>query len=817
MKKWQKILTLVIALLAGLVVALLVLANVLITPELVRQTILPLAEENLQRKIDLGDIQVSLFSGIEIQGLTIYEKDGEEIFVATDLVRLKYQLLPLLAMKVVIDEVRLERPIIRVVRLDDGQFNFNDLLGGAGAGERSQKPASDETPEKSASTPISLLVSQVLVQDGQLTFLDHVLNDQAPYRYELSALQLAAKGVSLTGKIPLSIQCKINGSPLTLDGQVSLQPLGGTFDIELQNLDVVAFKPYFQKSLPGELGGLTLDFKSTVAGTLDEVDFKGTVSLSGIDLLLDALPDAPLKDAQLNVGYSLVFTPGQEKLQIRDLNLDYNGIKVNTTGEVTNLMNSPTLDLTVAVPELQIRQAIDAVPHGLMIDVSSLDPAGKLSVEANLSGRIDDASKLLKTTTINLDNVQATTGGQRPAFSGRLLVTGDQLSSEGLQVRLGDNKADINLKASHLYSMPIIVRADISSDRFLLEPLLLGSAGSLAVTDQNEGGAGEQQPTGEKQPVGGQESTEEIGPFDIPLHAAGAITVTETVWKGLAVKNFLAQYELKDNILNFIRIEGQVAGGTFSNSARVDLGKKGLVYSAKLGLKAIQSDPLLTAFMPKAAGSLLGATDLTFALDGRGTQWQTLSRNLSGNGNMLVADGRLISPGLIKGLSSLLQLPELKDIPFENFKAEFKIIDGKVKLDSQILGNTLKLFPKGTIGLDGSLNLGLDTRLSPELSSRLDKKGGITSYLADEDGWTRMPLLLKGNFVSPRFGLDPKGIQDQASKVIGQELGRQLDKFFKPRGSSQETDQQQTGEEPPPAEDPTRKLLQDSLQKLFGN
>ncbi|NOR49505.1 MAG: hypothetical protein GQ530_00545 [Desulfuromonadales bacterium] len=225
----------------------------------------------------------------------------------------------------------------------------------------------------------------------------------------------------------------------------------------------------------------------------------------------------------------------------------------------------------------------------------------------------------------------------------------------------------------------------------------------------------------------------------------------------------------------------------------------------------------MTAFVPGAAGSLLGATDLTFAFDGRGTQWQTLSRNLSGNGNLLVADGRLISPGLIEGLSSLLQLPELKDIPFDKFKAEFKIVDGMVKLDSQILSNTLKLFPKGTIGLDGSLNLGLDTRLSPELSSRLDKKGGITSYLSDEDGWTRMPLLLKGNFASPRFGLDPKGIQAQASKAIGQELSRQLDKLLKRQDSSQRTDQQPTGEEPPPAEDPARKLLQDSLRKLFGN
>ena len=279
-------------------------------------------------------------------------------------------------------------------------------------------------------------------------------------------------------------------------------------------------------------------------------------------------------------------------------------------------------------------------------------------------------------------------------------------------------------------------------------------------------------------------TTDEIGPFNLPLHATGTIKVAETIWKGLAIKDFLAQYELKDNILNLTRMDGRVAGGSFSNTARIDLGRKGLSYSATVGLKAIQADPLLTAFVPKAAGSLLGALDLALAVDGRGTQWQALSRNLSGNGNMLVADGRLISPGLVKGLSTSLQLPELNDIQFRNFSGQFKIMDGKVNIDSQMLSDSLKLFPKGTVGLDGSLNLGLDTRLSPTLSKKIDREGGVMSYLADSEGWSRVPLLLKGTFASPTFGLDPKGVQEQATKAISGELGRQIDKLFKKPESS---------------------------------
>lgn len=804
MNKWLKILFGIIAVLMVLIVALIVLANVLITPDRVKEALLPLAEKNIQRKIDLGDVEVSLFSGIEIHGFKLYEKNGQDVFVSTDMVRLKYQLLPLLAMKVVVDEARLEKPSIRVVRLKDGQFNFSDLIDGETAEKTEVEMSQKSGPQsEGGGAQISLLVSNLLLQDGQLIFLDHVLNDEAPYRYEISGLQVAAKGVTLSGEVPLSMQCKLNDSLLTLDGHVNLQPFSIDFDVALQALDIVAFSPYFKDSIPGKLGGLSLTVKSNLSGSFEDVALKGDVSLAELDLLLDALPEAPLQDAVVNVGFDFLLAHKRDQMQINSLDLNFNGIKVGVVGKVDSVLTKPSLELTLSVPDLQIREAIDAVPQSLVGDVSSLDPAGSLKAEAVLAGSLDDPLAMLKSASLDLEDVQATAGGQRPAFSGRLRLSGDHLNSEDLQVRLGDNNADIDLTASRIFSTPVVVNADISSKRFLLEPLLQGSAAPAAAAQK-----------GSADPVKNGEAKKEIGPFDLPVHATGSISVTEALWKDLMIRDFLARYELKDNVFTLSRMDGMVAGGTFSNSARVDLGKKGLAYTASAGFNNVQADPLLTAFLPKAAGSLLGAMDLSLDLAGRGTQWQSISRNLSGSGNMLVADGRLASPGLVNGFTSFLQISGLKDLQFDNFKAQFKVVDGKVQLDSQMLSEKLKLFPKGSIGLDGSLDMKLDTRLSPELSAKLDKKGGVTRYMADQDGWTQMPLLVAGDFSAPRFGLDPKGISSQASKAIGVELGRQLDKLFKPKDSKDAPGDQTDGGD---AEDSNSKLLQDSLQKLFGN
>ena len=119
----------------------------------------------------------------------------------------------------------------------------------------------------------------------------------------------------------------------------------------------------------------------------------------------------------------------------------------------------------------------------------------------------------------------------------------------------------------------------------------------------------------------------------------------------------------------------------------MNLGTKGLTYNADLAIKAIQADPLLTAFVPKAAGALLGAMDLDLSIKGRGTRWQTMSKQLNGQGDLLVADGRVVSPGLVKGFASLLQLTNNDEIRFKKFQGDIKIIDGKLHIDSSLLSD----------------------------------------------------------------------------------------------------------------------------------
>ena len=105
MPRLVKIILGVVGLLIALLVVIGVLIKVELTPERVRETVIPLAEEKLQRKVEVGEIRIGLFSGVSLDDLKVMQRDGSEEFVSARALSLSYKLWPLLTGKIVVDEV----------------------------------------------------------------------------------------------------------------------------------------------------------------------------------------------------------------------------------------------------------------------------------------------------------------------------------------------------------------------------------------------------------------------------------------------------------------------------------------------------------------------------------------------------------------------------------------------------------------------------------------------------------------------------------------------------------------------------------------
>jgi AsmA protein len=655
MRKVGKILAIVAGVFVVIVAALAILLRVLVTPEMVRKTVLPRVEKATGRQVELGDVQIGIFTGIGLRNLVVHEREGKEAFVAADEVRLRYQFWPLLARRVVVDEVTLVKPRFRVVRNPDGSFNFSDLL------KKEAGPKPEEPKEK---TPLKLAVAKISVSDGRVAYDDRLGIAGAPFVYEVTGIGIEVRDFAIDRPFPVKFAAKIPGASLGFGGKVE-RVSGGP---------VIA----------------------------------GEFTLGGVDL------------AALTVG----------------------------------------------------------LPAGIAAKLRPLSPGGGIEAKLQLAGETKAPLALLKGGEVTCKEVRVKAGGMTPVVNGRLVLAGTAVSSQGLSVSLGKNTLAIDLKIPALTAKPLAAELSIKGDAIDLDALMPAA---------KKGGAAPVPVAGPAKP--------EPGPLNLPLAANGSLRLDKVRYRGLDVTGLVLRYRLANNVFQVEELTGGMAGGTFADTARVDLGRKGFAYATRLSLKGVQADQVVVAFLPIAGGSITGTLSGSADLTGSGATPAAVKRNLAGSGAFAVENGKLTGSGFVQGLAGFLGSEELRLIRFSKFAGTYRIANARVLLDAEVSGADVRMWPQGSVGFDGSLDLVMDTRVAPRIAGKVTG-GGAGRFVTDEQGWGILPLKVAGTAAAPRFTLSGKIIRQQ----IGSKLMEQLQK--KKEGKEQRPEQQ---------------LLEKGIKGLFGN
>jgi AsmA protein len=165
----KKALVIISAITVVIVIILFLLVRFYVTPERVKEFLIPAAEEALNRKVDIDEINISLFKGIEARNFSIKEADGNTNFLKSKEFVLKYKFLPLLSKNIIIDELRIISPEIRIVRDRHGKFNF-ESIGEKKTDELKEEKKEEGEPE---GLPVSLLVSRLVIDDAGFYLNDH--------------------------------------------------------------------------------------------------------------------------------------------------------------------------------------------------------------------------------------------------------------------------------------------------------------------------------------------------------------------------------------------------------------------------------------------------------------------------------------------------------------------------------------------------------------------------------------------------------------------------------------------------------------------
>jgi len=219
--KFRKAAWIAAAMLAVLLGVILVVPH-FIDLGLFKRTYLPLVEEALQRRIDVGEVHLSLVPtpAIELSRLSVSDSPAfaGNTFFSAQQIRLKLRFLPLLRGRFEISELVLQKPVFNLLKQPDGSFNYSDIGGkksNAIAGREPRKKSDAAKPSETAVVPMAI-PNRVRVQEGELNVITKGLTPVnikgidltlqeftggAPFPFRLSFSYAGLKTVALEGQL----------------------------------------------------------------------------------------------------------------------------------------------------------------------------------------------------------------------------------------------------------------------------------------------------------------------------------------------------------------------------------------------------------------------------------------------------------------------------------------------------------------------------------------------------------------------------------------------------------------------------------------
>jgi hypothetical protein len=324
------------------------------------------------------------------------------------------------------------------------------------------------------------------------------------------------------------------------------------------------------------------------------------------------------------------------------------------------------------------------------------------------------------------------------------------------------------------------IRLDVISDTIDIDHLLALAAG-LPVASQKVGKG----PSKDKKTISPTAPGAALPPG---LKAAGEIKIGQTLYKGLVVKDFLLEYGLDKGILTVKDLSTKVADGQVCSKIKADLNKPGLAYDGQLDVESVKVERLLACLAPGVKDMISGVLKSHLTFSGAGTEWPKLRNALIVDGTYGLHDGRVSDTPVTVAVAKLLGLDELNNLSFEDLDGSLHIIKGQVALKTRMTGKDVNAQAKGTVGLDGKLDLPVSLRFSPELSEKLKKRASVAKYLVGETGEAEIRLKLAGTVTRPYPTLDTAGVQEQVKETVRKKAVEELGKALSGKKKAKDKD-----------------------------
>ena len=439
----------IIYIIGGVVVVLLILAAVLpfvIDANRFRPEIESSLDTALNRKVDIGNIRLSILSGgVAVENIAISDDPAFNTgpFLKAKSLTVNVEMLPLIFSRAIhITGLTIDQPDVTLLRSPAGTWNFSTL----GATQASDKNTAKVNSASAASNnaPPDLSVRSFSLKNGTMVVGDAGASAR---RHTYSDVNLKASDLSYTTQFPFQLTANTPGN-----GNIKLDGKAGPL-----NSQNTAATP-----LNANLDVKNLDLKSTgfidpSAGISGVVDFSGTLNSDGTTATsggkltanrLQLVPAGAPAAQPVQVDYQTSYELKPQTGQLKSGAVHIGKAAANLTGGFNNSGPVASVEMKLVgqnMPAADLQSVLPAV--GVTLPSGASLKQGTLNANLTISGPVD---KLVITGPVDLSNAKLT------GFDlGSKLGSISALSGVG---RVGDT--DIQTFSSNVRVAPEGIRSD---------------------------------------------------------------------------------------------------------------------------------------------------------------------------------------------------------------------------------------------------------------------------------------------------------------------------------------------------------------------
>jgi AsmA protein len=586
-----------------------------------RGTIQSQLQQRLVRKVTLGDMRLNLFPPrFRVQNLSIAEDPtfaAVKPFVQAQQLDVSVRLFPLFKGNVEIDSLDLQRPIVELIKNQQGIWNFSSLGGPSQSSDQGGRPSSPGAPSgSSARGAYQFSLAKLSISDGQVAvtdlqakkpreLYDHIdasvrnFAPEKPFSFDAAA--------HLPGPGTQEIRFQGQGGPIVRD-QPTATVFHGTLD--LKQVEIAGLRKFLDSPALANADGV-------LSGQTKISSESGTVAANGKINVQSARISGRALGYPITADYDITDDLANEIITIRDTTLRLGNTPVLVSGTVNTKPTPAQVDVQLKADNISITEAAKlaaasgvalapntTVGGNMSANIRARGAADKPALSGSISGRDvqlsgKDIAQPVKVKSINL------------------LLTPAEIRSDTFNVTSGGTSlaAQFALR-QYLAKSPLVDATLRATDAGLPEVLAMAKAYGVTALDEISGAGKlnmDMRATGPLQTLASAAVVRTLnGTLGLNLNNM-RYTGIDVAYQLASIGGFLQPNEKDQGFTNISRMTGDIVvknGIAQSNNllGQLDIGNVGAAGTANLVNQAL--DLRLTAVLSKDFSRRVGGTGI---------------------------------------------------------------------------------------------------------------------------------------------------------------------------------------------------------------